>query len=68
MTLTGSYWLWQQADPDTPWEAYSAGVASLTVAGAPYDTFLRGSQRLRDINWWSDMAYANRQAHEYISL
>ena len=63
MTLTGAYWLWDQVDPDSYWEGYATGVVGLHVAGAPYDTFLRGSQKLRDINWWSDMAYANRQAH-----
>lgn len=67
MTLTGAYWLWEKSDPDTPLEAYLTGVASLHVAGAPYDYFLRGSQRLRDINWWSDIAHANRQAHSYMA-
>lgn len=64
MTLTGAYWFWNQVDPETPWGAYVTGVASLHIAGAPYDTFIRGSQTLRDINWWSDMAAFDRWSHQ----
>lgn len=40
------------------------GIASLHIAGAPYDRFSKASQTLRDINWWSDMAAFDRWSHQ----
>ncbi len=62
MTLTVAWWLYDQI-PDHPVPKALALPAAVAVSGLPYDAFIKGSQALRDINWWSDMAAADRWTH-----
>ncbi len=82
MTLTLAWWLYdkqykaekhsitRRGKPASPTTValsnYAFGLAAVRVAGAPYDYFIRGAQRLRDIDYWSDMARGNRAAHQYM--
>ncbi len=67
MTLVGAYWFYNQVDPEHPLSKLYTGMASLHIAGAPYDYFIRGSQRLRDINWWTHSARVSEGHHRYMA-
>lgn len=65
MTLTVAWWLYDQV-PDKPISKAMVFPLVVATAGLPYDAFIRTSQVLRDISWWSDMAAGNRASHQYM--
>lgn len=65
MTLTASWWLYDQAN--NPFQKVVYGAGGIAVAGSPYHTIAKVANRLDDVNYWAQVARVNRSHHAYMA-